>query len=116
MVGGLDIAGCFPLVASCALVDHGEPRVDRGAMPREDFAVDRGGKYHLGALADPLKRRLEAAQRGAEAFARDDDKSPTGCEARQRGQNVLAGGLPELTLDMVGRGKRRVHDDDRGRD
>ncbi len=116
MIGGLYVDRRGRFSASRALVDHREPRVDRGAMPREDLAVDGGGKHHIGARSDPLKRRLEGVRGGAEALARDDDKAPTRREARQGGQDMLAGGLPEPTLDMVRRGEGRVHHDDRGRD
>ena len=116
MIGGLDVVRSFLLFADRALVDHGQPRVDRGAMSREDLAIDGGRKHHIGTLANPLECRLEGFRRGSETFASDDDKTPTRCKARQGGKHMLAGCLPEPALDMVGRRKRRVHHDDRGHD
>ncbi|ARU03147.1 hypothetical protein LOKVESSMR4R_03924 (plasmid) [Yoonia vestfoldensis] len=82
MVDGLAFDRCDLISASRTLVDHRQPCVDRGAMPRKDLAVDSGGKYHIGALCDPLKRRLKGFRRGAEALAGDDDKPPTRRETR----------------------------------
>ena len=116
MVGALDVDGLSLCFVGCALVDHREPRVNRGAMPREDLAVDGGGKHHIGALANPLKRRLEGFRRGAEAFASDDDKTSARREACEGGQDMSAGCLREPALDMVRCGEGRVHCDDRRRD
>lgn len=116
MIGGVNISRCGLFSTSRALIDYRQPRVDRGAMPCEDLAVDGGRKHDIGALADPLKCRLEGFQRGTEAFAGDDDKPPTGREACQGGKHMLTGRLPKPALDMVGSGKRRVHHHDRGRD
>ncbi len=55
MIGGLEVDRCGLFNARRALVDYCEPRVDRGAMPREDLAVDGGGKHHIGALPEPLE-------------------------------------------------------------
>ena len=85
-------------------------------MPREDLAVDRGRKHQIGALANPLKRRLERFRGGTKALASDDNETPTRRKAGESRKNVLAGGLPKPTLDMVRSRKRRVHHDDRGRD
>ncbi len=116
MIGGVNISRCGLFSTSRALIDYRQPRVDRGAMPCEDLAVDGGRKHDIGALADPLKCRLEGFQRGTEAFAGDDDKPPTRREACQGGKHMLTGRLPKPALDMVGSGKRRVHHHDRGRD
>ena len=55
MIGGLNIARRGLFNARRALVDYREPRVNRGAMPREDLAVNGGGKHHIGAMCDPLE-------------------------------------------------------------
>ena len=115
-IGGLEVDRCGLVNARRSLVDYREPRVDRGAMPREDLAVDRGGKHHIGALPNPLKRRLKTLRGRAKTLAGNDDKTPTRREARQRRKHMLAGGLPEPAFDMVGRGEGRVHYDDRRRD
>ena len=98
------------------LVDDGEPRVDRGAVPGIDGAVDRRGEHDASALLQADEGVAPGRIVGREARAGDGDKPSAVGEPRQRGSDMAERRIGHAPLDMRRRRERRVHQNDGRRD
>ena len=103
-------------VRSGTLVDHGEPRLDRGAVPGIDRAVDRSREDDGAALLEALEVLAPGRAVRREARLRDGDKAPALGEPRQRGRHMPQRRVRPAPVDIGERRERRVHQNDGGAD
>jgi hypothetical protein len=96
------------------LVDDGEPRVDRGAMPRVDRTIDRRREDDRAALLQALEALAPCGMIRCAAGAGDDDQASALGEARQRGRDMPKRCIRPAAIDVRECRERRVHQNDAG--
>ena len=94
------------------LVDHGQPGVDRGAMPGIGRAVHGGGEDDTPAFLQPRERVGPGGIVGREARPGDGDQASAIGEPRQRGRNMTVSGVGHSTGDVGHHRERRIHQHD----
>ncbi len=90
-------------------VDHGQPRLDRRAVPREYAAVHRRAEHHAPALLQSNEGGSPGRGVGGERRAGDRDQPPAVLQPRQRGGDVAIGGVGDAPFDVRADREGRVH-------